>query len=177
MHRTAFLPILLLAAGMLPAAGGAQASEDAVKAAFLPRFARYVTWPAGVVGTASAIQLCVIGVDPFGRSLDEAAAGQTVDGKPIRVRRLPTPDGAQGCHLAFVHGRGATTGRMIAALRQWPVLTITDAKGGPQRGIIHFVLAGGRVRFFIDEAEASTRGLGVNARLLALALAVRQSGS
>jgi hypothetical protein len=42
--------------------------------------------------------------------------------------------------------------------------------------MIHFVVVGGRVRFFIDEADATAKGLGVSARLLALALGVRQAG-
>jgi hypothetical protein len=177
MQRPGILSlILLLTASLWPTRGDAQASEDAVKAAFLPRFARYVAWPAGTLANAPAVQLCVIGVDPLGRLLDQAVSGQTVDGKPIVIRRMATPERAEGCHLAFVQGQSVTTGLMLAALRRLPVLTVTDSRSGPQRGIIHFVVVGGRVRFFIDEASAAARGMGVNARLLALALGVRQTG-
>ena len=55
-----------------------------------------------------------------------------------------------------------------------PILTITDARAGPQRGMIHFTIVAGRVRFFIDDAEAATRGLSISSRLLALAAGVRQ---
>ena len=54
------------------------------------------------------------------------------------------------------------------------MLTVTDARAGPQRGMIHFTIVGGRVRFFIDEAAASDRGLSISSRLLALAAGVRQ---
>jgi YfiR/HmsC-like len=43
--------------------------------------------------------------------------------------------------------------------------------------MIHFTVAGGRVRFFIDEAAAAERGLSISSRLLALALGVRQRRS
>ena len=163
----------------LPAPAAAQPSEVAVKAAFIPKFARYVQWPAAALpAPRQSFHLCVIGRDPFGSLLDRAAASEQIEGRSILVRRHATADGAAGCHLAFV--RGATpqdTARLLLALRNQPVLTITDSRAGPQRGMIHFTVSGGRVRFFIDEAEAATRGLSISSRLLALALGVRQRRS
>jgi hypothetical protein len=168
---------LLLASTLLtsgPALG--QPSEAAVKAAFLPRFARYVTWPPPARPDArEAFQVCVIGIDPFGRALDQAAAGQGVDGHPVSIRRLQSASGAAGCHVAFVQGaNGQATGQLLAALSRLPVLTVTDARSGAQRGMIHFSVVSGRVRFFIDDAEAAERGLSISSRLLALAVGVRQ---
>ena len=40
--------------------------------------------------------------------------------------------------------------------------------------MIHFAIVAGRVRFFIDEAEAAGRGLSISSRLLALAVGVRE---
>jgi hypothetical protein len=170
---------LALALCLGPAAAPARAqapTEEAVKAAFLPKFARYVGWPARMqLGAGAPFQLCVIGRDPFGRMLDSAAATEQIDGHGVTVRRLPSVAGAGGCHLAFVQGAApAETGRLLLALRSQPVLTITDARAGPQRGMIHFTNVSGRVRFFIDEAEAASRGLSISSRLLALAAGVRQ---
>lgn len=164
----------------LPAApGGAQPNEDAAKAAFIPRFARYVQWPAAAMpARRQPFVLCVIGRDPFGPLLDRAAARERIEGRGMTVRRYATADGTAGCHLAFVQGSTShDTARLLLALRNQPVLTITDSRAGPQRGMIHFTIAGGRVRFFIDEQEAATRGLSIRSRLLALALGVRQRRS
>ena len=160
--------------GALPV--GAQPTEDAVKAAFLPRFARYVAWPAPALPAAGApFQLCLIGRDPFGRLLEQAAASELIDGHNVVVRRIPSAGQAAGCHLAFVQGAAPTdTARLLLALRAQPVLTVTDGRAGPQRGMIHFTIVGGRVRFFIDEAAAAERGLSISSRLLALAAGVRQ---
>ena len=47
-------------AAALPAQ--AQPTEEAVKAAFLPKFPRYVSWPAGAApGPGRPYRLCVIG--------------------------------------------------------------------------------------------------------------------
>src|SRR3546814_11346133 len=65
-------PLLLLA---LAQPGGAQPLATAVKAAFLPKFARYVDWPPQARPAAGeALQLCIIGSDPFGKVIDAAAA-------------------------------------------------------------------------------------------------------
>lgn len=167
--------LLIAAALLVPQAAFAQASESAVKAAFLPRFARYVTWPpAARPSGGEPFTLCVIGGDPFGRALDQAARGQSIDGRRIVVRRLSSAAGGGGCHVAFVEGsRTDPAGEILAALGRRPILTVTDARNGSQRGIIHFSVVSGRVRFFIDEAQAAQRGLSVSSRLLALAVGVR----
>jgi hypothetical protein len=171
------LPVgLILAAALLaPGPAYAQASETAVKAAFLPRFARYINWPPGQrPGAGQPFVLCVIGGDSFGGLLDKAAAGQSADGHRITVRRLSSATSATGCHIAFVSGtRTQPTGQMLAAIGKKPVLTVTDANAGGQRGIIHFSIVRDRVRFFIDEAQAAERGLTVSSRLLALAVGVK----
>ena len=136
-------------------------------------------WPAARrPDRASRFQLCVIGRDPFGTILDRAAANEQIEGRAVAVRRLASADGAAGCHLAFVRGASpADTARLLLALRAMPVLTITDSRVGPQRGMIHFTVAGGRVRFFVDDAAAAERRLSISSRLLALALGVRQRRS
>ena len=154
----------------------AQPADEAVRASFLPKFARYVAWPsARQLAAGAPFQLCVIGRDPFGRTLDAAAAAEQIDGHGVAVRRLPDERGAEACHLAFVQGRlPADTGRLLLALGDQPILTITDARAGPQRGMIHLTSVSGRMRFFINEAEAARRGLSISSRLLALAAGVTQ---
>ena len=166
--------ILALAAAALAGPAHAQVSETDVKAAFLPRFARYVSWPTFMrPQPGQPFVLCVMGSDPFGNALDKAAASQSVDGHRIIVRRVGSAESG-GCHVAFVQGgKAQATGQMLGALDGRPVLTVTHAQGGSQRGIIHFTLVGGRVRFFIDEKAAAERGLAINSRLLALAVGVR----
>jgi hypothetical protein len=168
-------PIAALAALGLAAPAAGQPSETAVKAAFLAKFPAYVSWPAGArVAQGAPLVLCVIGGDPFGRTMDEAVRGQQVDGHPLAVRRLPTVGDGSFCHIAFVQGPSPkATAQMLAGLQGKPVLTVTDARGGPQRGMIYFVVDGGRVRFHIDQAAAQQAGLNLSARLLGVALSVR----
>jgi len=152
-----------------PAPAAAPPSDLAVKAAFLTKFPAYVAWPAGArPRPGGPVQICLVGGDPFGRLLDEAARGQQIDGHPLQVRRLDAPGQAAGCHVAYVHGG------IAPALEGRPVLTVTDARGGAQGGMIHFVIHQGRVRFNIDQAQAAKSGVDISSRLLSLALNVRQ---
>src|SRR3546814_13366202 len=126
-------PLLLLA---LAQPGGAQPLATAVKAAFLPKFARYVDWPPQARPAAGeALQLCIIGSDPFGKVIDAAAAGQRIGDNPITVRRLSTAQFAAGCHIAFVRGTaGRSTSRLLQALPGMPLLPVPAAPPGSAPG-------------------------------------------
>lgn len=176
-------PVLLLVAAALAAGTGAGAAraqplETAVKAAFLPKFAPYVAWPASATPAPGApYMLCVVGRDPFGALVDEAVAGERIGPSPIMVRRLDRVDRGAGCHLAFLGGSGSQpVAAALDGLEGAPVLTVTDARIAKRRGMVHFELRGGRVRFHIDDAAAARSGLGLSSKLLALAATVRQRG-
>jgi hypothetical protein len=155
-----------------PAPAAAPPSDVAVKAAFLTKFPAYVAWPAAARPRPGApLNICILGGDPFGRLIDDAARGQQVDGHPLQVRRLAAPGQAGGCHVVFVQGGG---GSALQGLRGKPVLTVTDSRAGAEGGMIHFVIHQGRVRFNIDEAQAARSGVGISSRLLGIALSVRQ---
>jgi hypothetical protein len=167
--------LLCVAAVAVAAAGPSTPLEIEVKAAFLAKFAAYVNWPPGTLGAGEApIYLCVVGRDPFGAALDQSVAGQRVDIHPFVVRRLSGTASAAGCHIAFLGGSATqSVAAMQDALRGKPILTVTDADVAPDRGIVHFELKGGRVRFHIDDVRAAQGNLAISARLLSLALSVK----
>jgi hypothetical protein len=160
----------------MPAAAAAPTSEAAVKAEFLPRFARYVTWPGPATpANGQPFVLCILGDDPFRGLVDRAAREQIIDGRRIIVKRLGPASDVDSCQIAYIgHSGSRPAGQLIAAIGRKPVLTVTDAANDGQRGIIHFTVVSGRVRFFIDQAAAEARGLSISSRLLALAVGVRQ---
>jgi hypothetical protein len=151
----------------------AQTSQEEVKATFVHRFVSFITWPPSADQDASSpIRLCVVGADPFARTLQRVVAGQRADNRPFEVRRISGAGDIDDCQAIYV--AGDRTGSVLRAAIARPVLTITDSAGGGERGIIHFVLVENRVRFYIDDAHAAESGLRVDPRLLNLALAVRR---
>jgi hypothetical protein len=168
---------LPLAAAIFAASATAQPKplDSQVKAAFIPKFAAYVNWPPGTMRASDdPIMLCIIGRDPFGPDLEETTARQRVDQHPFVVRRLDGTPGATNCHIAFLSGSAKESpAAMQEALRGRPILTITDAGLGAARGMVHFTVKDGRVRFYIDDALAARSNLAISARLLSLALGVK----
>jgi len=177
--------ILLIAACVLagPATTTAEAQagtagnlEYAVKANYLVRFAAFVDWPDSAFGTAeSPLVICVVGHDPFGAGLEQAAAAQTAHGRRLAIRRPNSPAALAGCHIAYV-GAGATSAWSDQLNAQPVVLVVTDQASGPRGGAIQFVLVNNRVRFRIDQGAAARSGLVISSRLLNLAVSVEGRG-
>jgi hypothetical protein len=168
------IPALLTAALLIPGASRGQSPEIA-KANDLYMLARFATWPpTAFAGAGAPFVICIQGPDPFQRRLDETVAGQRVGGRPIEVARLMKLDAGSGCAVAYVSGSAAQSRTAaLEAVRAAPVLTVTDDVAGPgPRGIVHFVLVGGRVRFELDTRLADAAGVTISSRLLALAVRV-----
>ncbi len=157
------------------AAAEPESLEYAVKAAYLYKFGFFVEWPSTAFASPSSpINLCVVGADPFGATLDTAVRGQLIGGRAINVRRLKTIVQDSGCHILYIRGSETQRpGPVIAGLRNRGVLTVTDAQGPADAGIINFVIKDNRVRFDIDEEAAAQNRLAISSRLLSLALNVK----
>lgn len=146
--------------------------EYAVKAAYLYKFGIYVEWPRTVFASpTSALNLCIVGDDPFGSTLDEAVKNQFINGRPIEVRRLMNGVKDSGCHILYL---GAADMQQAAARLEAVsgngVLTVSNFRG---IGIINFVIKDNRVRFDIDDEAAANSGLRISSKLLSLALSVK----
>src|SRR5688572_33021301 len=78
-------------------------AEYQVKAAYLYGFGRFVEWPAGAaVGADGTFVVCVLGEDPFGRLLDQAAEGGSLKNQPVSVRRIERAEDSGACDTLFV---------------------------------------------------------------------------
>ena len=153
-----------------------EANESAVKAAYLFKFGFFVEWPsAAFAASDSPINLCIVGKDPFGSTLDDSVRGQKIGDHTIVVRRLGVAMQESGCHIVYLAGGpGARTDETLAGLRGSDVLTVTDGQADSgDVGIINFVVRDSRVRFDIDDAAAASAGLTISSRLLNLALQVK----
>ncbi|HEV7371774.1 YfiR family protein [Arenibaculum sp.] len=177
--RAAALALAVIASAFAgPAAASEQSLEYAVKATYLYKLAPFVEWPAHAHDPQTGtIDLCVVGEDPFGDTLDRAVAGQQLGGRPFAVRRMRVLDPRARCHVMFLGGSAAQTADALRMARGMPVLTVTDAVADPAAmGIVNFVVVDGRVRFEIDAAAAAQNGIAISSKLLDLAVAVHRGG-
>jgi hypothetical protein len=161
---------------LLAPALGARAQESpeiAVKAAYLYKLAPFVSWPAAsFAGVADPFGICVVGDDPFGPVLDQAVAGQHVDGRAVVVRRMAKADRKTPCQIMYVAGPPTSAKDALQAVAGTPVLTVTD--GLAPAGIVDFVMDQGRVRFRLNDQAAAENGLTISSKLLSLAVSVTQ---
>jgi hypothetical protein len=167
--------VLAVAAVLPPAVAAQRPAEYQVKAAYLYGFGRFVEWPAAAGGaTDGAFVLCVLGEDPFGRLLDEAAEGAVLKNQPVSVRRIARVEEGGACDTLFV---GASEQprlpRILSVLDGRPVLTVGDsADFARQGGMIGFSMEGSRVRFTVNLAAAQEAGLMLQSELLRVAAGV-----
>jgi hypothetical protein len=167
--------LLALAARVLAAESAAEV-ETQVKAAFIPRLASFVTWPAASLGASNApLVIGIFGPDPFGPRFDESLKAERVHGHPVAIKRfsdaLPTGE----VHLLFISV--SATSRLAEVQRSLgnrPVLTLSDSSGFAEAGgMIGFTKVGGKVRFEINLAAAEAAGLQVSSRLLQVSKVMR----
>jgi hypothetical protein len=158
-----------------PAAQAPTAAENNVKAVFLFNFAKYVTWPAMDIGERSPadVHVCVTGATPFFTLLKAAIQGETLDGKPLLPVALDGLDAARGCQILYVGDtQSADAKAWLSAVRGRQVLTVGDGALNADT-VIAFVRDENRIRFDINRAAASRRGLNISSKLLRLARQVQ----
>lgn len=144
-------------------------AEFRVKAVFLYNFAQFIQWPLSAFDQAdSPLIIGVLGADPFGQFLDETVKGETINGRPLVVRRYRQLGDVDRCHVLFVSGsEGARADQIIHALRGRPVLTVCDWEGMARRGaMIQFSTDRDRVRLQVNLEAARAAGLTISSKLL-----------
>jgi hypothetical protein len=165
---------LVMALGNCLAAGTPDQSVDEyqVKAAFLYNFAKFVQWPSESFQSSNdPIAICVLGQDPFGRSLEDTVAGRGIEGRSLVVRHISSVKQVAGCHVLFISSaENKRSLPMLAEIKTPGVLTIGDSgPSGADGVVINFKLEGGKVRFEINVEAAEREKLRISSRLLSLA--------
>jgi hypothetical protein len=154
----------------------APAIEANVKAVFLYNFAKYVSWPAVVLGerNPAEVRVCVTADDEFFALLKNAVEGEAIDGKPLVPIALDGLDDARTCQILYVGDtKSADAAAWLGAVRGRQVLTVGDGALNDDT-VITFVRDQQRVRFDVNRAAASRRSLNVSSKLLRLARQVRE---
>ena len=155
-------------------------SEYAVKAAYLFNFGKFVRFaPSDTVTNRQSFDICIVGEDPLGHSLEDITANEHLDSKPVRIVRLKGAAEARGCAIAFIgSSEGARVGADIDALRGQPVLTVSDDANFLQHGgMIQFINIKNHVRFAVNLNAARSAQLNLSSELLKVAISVNGQAS
>jgi hypothetical protein len=156
-------------------AASQQSSEQAVKAAFLYKFAAYVEWPAPSRPDAPFV-IGTLGADEVATELTAILPGRSVAGRPAVARRLKEGDSLQDVQILFVGRRAGDQRAAIEAARSHGVLVVTETTL-EQGGTINFVVTDNRVSFEVSLEAAERSGHRISSRMLAVARRVVPKGA
>jgi hypothetical protein len=165
-------PLLLFGATL---AQSAQFSIEAVKAAYLFRFASYVEWP-GAARAGERFVIGIAGAEDVAVHLQRLTSGMAVDGRPVAVRRVSRLADIDGLHIFYVGSEVFSRTRLLrsraAAL---PILLVTDHEHGLEGGgVINFLELDRNLKFEISLNAADRSGLKINSALLSVAARVER---
>jgi hypothetical protein len=175
--------LAVLAAVVCTAGGHAQpnaprASERALKAAYLYKFAEYVDWPdAALLPAGQPFTIGVLGAAALADDLQRMTADRTLDDRPITVRRVTPSEALDDLDVLFIaDGERGRLSELLSPVKGRPILTVTESAGALADGsIINFTVSGERVRFEVSLDAAQANRLKLSSRLLAVAASVQQS--
>lgn len=176
-------PILSCAAALLaltlfwpqvPAQG--RPSQYDVEAAYLLDFGKFTQLSAGSQALRRAtFDICIVGRDPIGPSIDKLAANDNVDGRAVRVLHGIDASKARTCAIALIGTHTSDAIREdLEMLSNADVLTVGDS---PEflndGGMIQFVMQNNHVRFAVNLNAVRKAHLVVSSELLRVALFVQ----
>ena len=156
-------------------AHSAQFTAEAVKAAYLYRFASYIDWPSDVSVDGPLI-IAVTGADDVAAELERMLDTNKVNGRKMVVRRVSKVQDLAGVHILYVGPRSLSRSRALrkAAIDK-PILIVTDdPRGLDAGGIINFIEVDRNVRFEISLIAADRSHLRINSALLSVAARVER---
>jgi hypothetical protein len=144
-------------------------SEDQVEAVFVFNFSHFVEWPRqSFAGPSDPFIIGILGSDPFGAHLEEVVRGEQINGHPLQVQRFRSLADIERCQILFIdRSEIGRIGQILAALNGRSTLTVSQADGAAERGVmIQFAVEDNRVRLRINVESARAAGLTISSKLL-----------
>jgi hypothetical protein len=146
-------------------------TDSQVMAAYLYNFGKFVKWQGERSPGPAALEICILGKDPFGPVLDSTVAGERVDARKVKVRRLSKIEESVECSILFISSSEEDRlDPILAEAQHSGMLTVSDIPHFAERGgIIGFVMRQDRIRFEVNRGTAEQSHLVLSSELLKVA--------
>jgi hypothetical protein len=143
-HQRAPVPrrgYLALAVALIIAAAAstayAQISVGRLKSIFVERFTRFVEWPSTALPDKAPFVICIEGTGETAESLWEMARARKFKDRLCEVRRVRAGSDVNSCHLLYLSAsEAAHLPEVVSAVAGRPILTISDAAGFGDKGVL-----------------------------------------
>jgi hypothetical protein len=149
-------------------------SVPALKAAFLTNFVKFAEWPANTVPAGRLFTFCVRGDKAVSAALHQHLK-DAQGPEAVRILLVTADDSLASCQMLYLAGMDLRQVRqVIEALKGAAVFTVSDVAGFAEAGgVAQFRLEKGQMKFAINPASAQRARLALSAKLLSLAIIVK----
>lgn len=135
--------------------GFTQANVYVLKAVYLEKFTRFVSWPeeSRMNNSELPFVIAVIGRTPLTENLDQIYSNQKINNKKVEVKRIYNLYEIENVHiLVIAETERKNLQNILALTKKLPVLTISEAPNFAEKGVlINFYEDRNKLRFEINE--------------------------
>jgi len=133
----------------------AQTTENTLKAVYLEKICRFVTWPeeSGINDPNSPFIITVAGDDDFYKTLEQIYSIQKINDKKVVLKKLENYNEIEGSHILYL-GKvdDPELSEMLELANKYNALTISSSNGFAEKGVlINFYKEANKLRFEINE--------------------------
>ena len=147
--------ILFLMLMFASAHGFTQANVYVLKAVYLEKFTRFVSWPeeSRMDSPELPFVIAVIGRTPLTNNLEQIYSNQKINNKKVEVKRISNLYEIENVHiLVIAETERKNLQNILALTKKLPVLTISEAPNFAEKGVlINFYEDRNKLRFEINE--------------------------
>jgi len=169
--------LFLLVAVVFPGSNTAAAkSEEAVQAALILKFAKFVEWPRTEFRSASSpIVIGVFGDDRLRELLTFMAIDRKASGRSLKIVDANTSSSWSSVQILFIdESESDKISRVLTSVNGKSVLTVSEAEGFTEKGgMIFFERVDSKLKLTINTAATREARLEVDSRLLDIATIAR----
>jgi hypothetical protein len=128
---------LLLLALLVSSTADAEISVGRLKSIFVERFTRFIEWPQGTLPAGAPFVVCIQGSGETADNLSEIARSRKFKDRLCEVRRIRAGSDINSCHLLYLSAsEAAHLPQVLAASAGRPILTVSDAAGFAEKGVL-----------------------------------------
>ena len=150
-----------------------QVSEpNAVIAAYLVNFVRYIEWPESVPPAGEPWRIGILNAENLRGPLDRIAEGKIVRGRPIIIVHATDPAALRDCQIVLLPSSADNPALTAKALADRPILTVLyhDKDTAAATATIELVLLNRNIRYRLNAGLLAAQGLRATPGLLENAL-------
>lgn len=138
-----------------PLLSSAQTNVNVLKAVYLEKFSRFVTWPESCMmnDINKPFIISIIGKTDLAENLIFVYSQQQINNKRVIIKEIKDFKEIEGCHILFIaESEKKNLQKILSITSALPILTVGETKGFSEKGIlINFFEENKKLRFEINE--------------------------